>query len=509
MRIKADKYWVPWVLFCGMGLILAVALISIISILHLGLKYELVWPLDVLLGIFIICGIGLILVEKSRYIGLLIVAITIPPLVYFSVVPPIKIIHEALGIGICIGAGITGFCIYKIRFDWLAKITKYLTDIFLIIAIGYTVSQIIENYDIIMSGGTLPFFIVAIITAIGLWFFFTKNLFAITSSDVFVFGPTASGKSVFIAALGMEIAKSKGFSKSYIFSQNPDAPSRLSVNAMARRLAAGQVPESNRPNEMAYYEFPTKKWGIIPLKVTSLDYAGALVAKENIDKISKINYNAEIQYFSQILNRSPSDLKIDFGDIQFLVDFKNNHTEDFYNNFDLIVPAFAYARLLKAGKIIFLLDGAKLHSLATDDENWISYIDGIGRIVEELGDDKDFAFAVTKADLIPSMANKKTDGGEKYPSEDLETSIGHMVRTYPADSKEANTLEKDYFKQLLQSNIAFTNIFNRIMSEQFIKTKYVEGFMISVDASRREGRPGIEGYHPWRMKKIIDYVFKF
>ena len=508
MRIKADKYWVPWVLFCGMGLILAAALISTISILKMGLGIDYVRILDALLGIFIICGFGLMLVEKSRYIGLLIVAMTIPPLIYFTIYE-IRIIREALGVGICIGAGITGFCIYKIRFDWLAKITKYLIDVFLIIAIGYTVSRIIENYDIIIGEGRLPYFIIAIITSIGLWFFFTKNLFAITSSDVFVFGPTASGKSVFIAALGMEIAKTKGFSKSYIFSQNSDAPNRLTVNAMARRLAAGQVPESNRPNEMAYYEFPTKKWGIIPLKVTSLDYAGALVARENIDKISKINYNAEIQYFAQVLNRSPSDLKTDFRDIQFLMDFKNNHTEDFFNNFDLIVPAFAYARLLKAGKIIFLLDGAKLHSLAEDDENWISYIDGIGRLVEELGDDKDYAFAVTKADLIPSMGQRKTDTREKYPSVDLEVSIGDMVRTYPADSKEASTLEKDYFEQLLQSNIAFTNIFNRIMSEQFIKTKYVEGFMISVDASKRGGRPGIEGYHPWRMKKIIDYVFKF
>jgi hypothetical protein len=106
------------------------------------------------------------------------------------------------------------------------------------------------------------------------------------------------------------------------------------------------------------------------------------------------------------------------------------------------------------------------------------------------------------------MGKKEPVTGEKYPTEDLEVSIGDLVRTYPTDSKEANTLEKDYFEQLLRSNIAFTNIFNTIMSEQFIKTKYVEGFMISVDASKRKG-DSITGYHPWRMKKIIDYVFKF
>ena len=500
MKLKSDKFWVPWVLFCGMGLILAYVLSFIVITLKLSLDADYVQILDVLLGCFIICGLGLMIVEKSRYIGLLIVAITIPPLIYFSFIQ-IKIMVQFLGIGICIGAGITGFCIYKIRFDWLAKIVKYLIDIFVIIAIGYSVSKMIENM------GYLPYFFVAIIAAIGLWFFFTKNLFAITSSDVFVFGPSHSGKSVFIAALGMEIAKSQGFSKSYIFSQSSDAPSRLTVTAMASRLAAGHEPEQNRTNEMAYYEFPAKKWGIIPLTVTSLDYAGGLVGKENIDKISKINYNAMIQYFTQILNRSPSDLKMDFGDIHFLVDFKNNHTEDFYNNFDLIVPAFAYARLLKAGKIIFLLDGAKLHSLATDDENWISYIDGIGRLIDELGDDKDYSFAVTKADLIPSMVKKESAIGEKYPT-NQEISIGDLVRTYPANSKEANKLEKEYFEQLLQSNLAFSNIFNAIMSEQFIKTKYVDGFMISVDASKRVG-DDIKGYHPWRMKKIIDYVFKF
>ena len=507
MKLKSDKYWVPWVIFCGMGLILAFVLSAIITTLKMGLQLEYVQVLDTLLGIFLICGLGLMLVEKSRYIGFLIVAITIPSLLYFTFFY-IKIIPTFLGIGVCIGAGITGFCIYKIRFDWLAKIVKYLIDIFVIIAIGYTVSKMIENYTQIMNMGYLPYFIIGIITAIGLWFFFTKNLFAITSSDVFVFGPSGSGKSVFIAALGMEIAKSQGFSKSYIFSQNSDAPNRLTVTAMARKLAAAQLIEANKTNEMAYYEFPAKKWGIIPLTVTSLDYAGGLVSKDNIDKISKINYNAMIQYFAQVLNRSPSDLKMDFGNIHFLVDFKNNHTEDFYNNFDLIVPAFAYARLLKAGKIIFLLDGAKLHSLIPDDENWISYIDGIGRLIDELGDDKDYAFAVTKADLIPSMWKNESSIGEKYPIAGQEVSIGNLVRTYSPASKEANKLEKTYFEQLLQSNLAFTNIFNTIMSEQFIKTKYVEGFMISVDASKREG-DSITGYHPWRMKKIIDYVFKF
>jgi len=467
----------------------------------MGLQKEYVEILDTLLGIFIICGLGLMLVEKSRYIGFLIVAITIPSLVYFMFFY-VKILPEFLGIGMCIGACITGFCIYKIHFDWLAKILKYLIDIFVIIAIGYTISKMYENFDVIMNTGYLPYFIIGIITAIGLWFFFTKNLFAITSSDVFVFGPTGSGKSVFIAALGMEIAKKQGFSRSYIFSQNPDAPSRLTVVAMARRLAAGNAIEGNRSNEMAYYEFPAKKWGFIPLKVTSLDYAGSYVAKENIDKISKINYNAEIQYFSQVLNRSPSDLKAEFGDIQFLVDFKNNHMEDFYNNFDLIVPAFAYARLLKAGKIIFLLDGAKVHSLNEEDENWIAYIEGIGRLINELGDEKDYAFAITKADLIPSKSEKLSLGEEKYPS------VGDMIRSYPPNSKEADRLEKKYFERFFKSNPDFANVFNAIMNEQLIKTKYVEGFMISVDASKRDG-DSITGYHPWRMGKIIDYVFKF
>ena len=508
MKLKADKFWVPWVLFFGMGLILAFVLSSIISILKMGLQLEYVQVLDTLLGIFIVCGLGLMLVEKSRFIGLLIVAISIPSMLYFTFIE-VKILPYFFAIGLCIGAGITGFFIYKIRFDWLAKTLKYLIDIFLIIALGYVVTKMIENSALIMTAGYVPYFIIAIITAIGLWFFFTKNLFAITSSDVFVFGPTGSGKSVFIAALGMEIAKSKGFSKSYIFSQNPDAPTRLSVVAMANQLAKGNPPPATLTNELGYYEFPTKKWGIIPLKVTSLDYAGAHVSKQNIDKISKTNYNAEIQWFSQILNRSPTELKSEFGDIQFLWDFKTNREQEFYENFDLIIPAFAYARLQKAGKIIFLLDGAKIHSISPDDENWLAYIEGIARLVGELGDDKDYAFAVTKADLIPSpgyqaplVVDKAPAGAGKVPS------IGENVRAYPQDSKAADILEAEYFEQFFKSNLAFTNIFNTIMSDQFIKTKYVEGFMISVDASIRKG-DSITGYHPWRMKKIIDYVFKF
>jgi hypothetical protein len=506
MKLVGKYPWAPWMIFIAFGFFLAIILAFVSGVLFAtGLQWEYVWAIDLLIGIFIIGGIGLILVEKSRYIGSLIIALYVPALIYFSVYTH-RIILNALFLGIAVGIAMTAFFIYKIRFDWLARTLKYLMDVFVIVFIGYLISVIANNYSKISAQGTLVYFIVAILLTIGLYFFLSKNLYAVTSSDVLIIGPSGSGKSYVIAALALHLVRqNRAVANSYIFSQNPDATDRLTIQNIATAYQKGEKLEPTQMNEMAYYQFNGVVWGVIPIRVTCLDYAGGLFGGKRFELINEQNYENKVNLIAQIMGRTPTEVMRNFGDISFFWnDFYEHFRSDFYATFNDIVPAFIYARLLKAGKIVFLIDGEKVLSSGAKDPEWDSYLLNIHRLIESLGDDKDYAFAITKADLIPDIKN--IIRGEKTPE---------GVITIPGiseDSRKAIEIEDAKIKNLFADNFHLNTIYNAIMKDSFIRLQYIEGFLISVDCSPRaadKADNAVTGEHPWRLKEIARYIMKF
>jgi len=507
MKLVGKYPWAPWMIFIACGFFLAVILMFVSGVLFAsGLQWEYVWVIDLLIGIFIIGGIGLVLVEKSRYIGSLIVALYVPALYYFGPYTN-RMIYDALFLGIAVGIAITAYFIYRIRFDWLARTLKYLMDVFVIVFIGYLIFVIAKNYSRISQQGTLIFFIVAIILTIGLYFFLSKNLIAVTSSDVLIIGPQSSGKSYVIAALALHLARqNRAVANSYIFSQSPDAINRLTIQNIVTAYQNGIKLEPTNANELAYYQFDGVVWGIIPLRVTCLDYAGGLVGGRKFDLINEQNYENKVNLIAQIMGRTPTEVLKNFGDITFFWnDYYEHFRNDFYATFDDIVPAFIYARLLKAGKIVFLIDGEKILSSGVKDPDWDSYLTNIHRLIESLGEDKDYAFAITKADLIPDIKN--IIRGEKTPE---------GVITIPGiseDSKRAIEIEDTKIKDLFVNNFHLKTIYNAIMKDSFIRLQYIEGFLISVDCNPRTPEQAdnavTKNPTPWRLKEIARYIMKF
>jgi ABC-type dipeptide/oligopeptide/nickel transport system ATPase component len=505
MKLLGKNPWAPWAIFivCGVSLALILAFLSGV-IFAKGLQYEYVQIIDLLIGIFIIGGFGLVLVEKSRYIGALIIALYIPALLYFSYTN--RVIYDSLFLGIALGIIITSYFIYKIKFDWLARTLKYLIDIFMIIFIGYLIFMIIQNYSQISKNGTLIYFIIAILLSIGLYIFLSKNLYAVTSSDVLIIGPSSSGKSYVIAALAVNLVREyQATANSYIFSKDPDAGNRLAIANIANKYQNGYqngkgILESTSMNEMAYYQFTGRRWGIIPLTVTCLDYAGGLFAAHKFEKIEEQNYENQVQLIAQIMGRTPTEVSRDFGNIEFFWnDFYQQFRNDFYTNFDDIVPAFIYARLLKAGKIIFLIDGQKIQSQTATDPDWENYLTNINRLIASLGENKDYAFAITKADLIPDIKN--IIRGEV-------TQTGVTVPGVSENSEKAREIEKSKIEFIFSENYFLKNIYNTIMKNSFIRLQYIEGYLISVDCSPRI-TDDVTGYHPWRLKEVARYIMKF
>jgi hypothetical protein len=252
---------------------------------------------------------------------------------------------------------------------------------------------------------------------------------------------------------------------------------------MSAKLKKGEAIEATRINELAYYKFPSKKWGVIPLNVTAIDYAGGFV-----NSISKEHYENRILYLAQFLNRNPGEVEKEFGDIDFMMDLKRVHPGELFAEFYETVSGYVYARLLKSGKIIFLLDGAKLVNKIEEDEEWTNYIIHVSNLIRELGENKDYAFAITKADMIRDIKDE--------------------VRSTGGDTEKAAELEKRYIEELFTENISLKAIYHHIMKDQYIRPRYLEAFLVSVDASQRESNK-ITGNHPWRLGEIARYVFKF
>ncbi len=509
MKLLGKNPWAPWAIFiiCGASLAVILAFLSGV-IFAKGLEYDYVWIIDLLIGIFIIGGIGLVLVEKSRYIGSLIIALYVPALLYFSYTN--RVIFDSLFLGFAIGIVITVYFIYRIRFDWLARTLKYLIDVFVIIFIGYLIFMIFQNYSQISRNGTLIYFIVAILLTIGLYLFLSKNLYAVTSSDVLIIGPTSSGKSYVIAALAVHLnQKYDAVADSFIFSREPDAVTRLSMANIANKYQRGEKLGATKMNEMAYYQFSGRRWGIIPFTVTCMDYGGGHFAANRFEQINEQNYEDRVQLIAQIMGRTPTEVSRDFAKIEFLGDeFYQQFKNEFFANFDDIVPAFLYARLQKVGKIIFLIDGTKIQSQTASDPDWESYLTNINRLISALGENKDYAFAITKADLIPDIKNKIR--GE------VSQTGGVNIPGISEDSEEAKNIEKKKINYIFSENYFIRNIFNTIMKNAFIRLQYIEGFLVSVDNSTRTSddvtgpQDGTEtGPQMWRIKEVARYIMKF
>ena len=200
------------------------------------------------------------------------------------------------------------------------------------------------------------------------------------------------------------------------------------------------------------------------------------------------------------MGRTPTEVSRDFGNIEFFWnDFYQQFRNDFYTNFDDIVPAFIYARLLKAGKIIFLIDGQKIQSQTATDPDWENYLTNINRLIASLGENKDYAFAITKADLIPDIKN--IIRGEV-------TQTGVTVPGVSENSEKAREIEKSKIEFIFSENYFLKNIYNTIMKNSFIRLQYIEGYLISVDCSPRI-TDDVTGYHPWRLKEVARYIMKF
>lgn len=471
----------------ALGYLFAFTLIALIVNFHKGiLKLTFSgwssWFVSVLLGILLSLILFLMLVEKSRLFCFSIFSASIPIIIILTLLHTIFNFNSFL-LGFFIGIFVSIFFVYNVRFDLLARISTLIINIFLIFLLFDLFIYAINSGSYILSQNQILSFIAIIILSILFWHYIRINLKGITSSHVFIFGNTGSGKSVFLAALYLYLVNYHlgGLVNQSVITPIEDRKKILSLSRLSKKLTKGEKIDSTKLQEIALYQIPCKVWNIIPINIFSIDYAGGWTGKLERQRFEKF-----IQEISDAFSMNSKQLKDSIKNNNFLEELSRFNPDVFNDKIDTIAQMVIYERLSTAGKILFLIDGSKFNS-DEDDEELQASLETISKIVQEFGNTKQYGFVVTKADVI----------------EDI-TDYVENINQYSRDAKE---IEDSVYDALLD-NYIFKGIMNSINEHPILKPKDNGFFLVSIDKSNKSPiNPPT--YNPWRLSYIVKYILKF
>jgi hypothetical protein len=233
--------------------------------------------------------------------------------------------------------------------------------------------------------------------------------------------------------------------------------------------------KANLSDMVGIYSFIGKKWGFKSIDFTILDYAGEWV-HDLISKIDPEIYKGLILKLSGNLNMSQNTIASEIGTMDFLERIKKNNRDNIPAIIEDIVLCFIYSRLVRAGKIILLVDGDAIAKNDGQSRDELTRLFGFYvRIIQFLGKNKQYAFVVTKTDKI-------------FPIEE----IGE-------NSLQAKKVEEDIFTKL-HTITTFKAI------EGIAGSIPIHFFTVSVNAMKQKDE-GITQIFPWRIGEVAKFEF--
>ena len=161
---------------------------------------------EVLCAIFMAISIGMLFNEDSRINGV-IFGILLAALSYFYVTSPganIDLFCLTYAIGLIIGAIVVVFTVLNNRFDILVKISKYILTILvaiIIIYLIYEMSLAIAEATFAYALNSILFYVIGMIVVAVFYVIAMMVTAGVCASEIFVFGPRSSGKTLFLVGL--------------------------------------------------------------------------------------------------------------------------------------------------------------------------------------------------------------------------------------------------------------------------------------------------------------------
>lgn len=326
----------------------------------------------------------------------------------------------------------------------------------------------------------------------------TTFIRGIQASEVFVYGPSRSGKTLLLLALyshfvdfyegtHREIILSSDREEEKAWQLSKKSEKKLRIESMLAELEGGITPKSTNRTDLAIYELSGKKNGLLPVEFTFIDYGG-----EYTEDLDQKKYSGALHSLSKKLsgNEKLSGLSVEtlhrqIGTLSFLELLKNNYSKEIGDQFYNLIPACIYKRMQTAGKVIFLVDGDYVLDYHGEGRKELTALFGhYFRLMNQLGPEKSYALVLTKTDKLKNLS-EVSDNSEK-----------------------AGEIEAEIYS-LLDRIYTFREIQN------LAKRIPIYFYTVSVDATLSpqslkdlpEEQQGITQLFPWRVGEVAKFGF--
>jgi len=496
-----------------MGLAISLLFINLFEVYWFMIApFEVTVLIDIILGMFLLIAVGMLFSEDSRINGIVFVlAISV---ISYHFLNQNRVIPDALLFGALLGVVLISGVIIRNRFDILATSAKILMSISFIIIIGYllfgffiksySTSELTTAEAAMVTTQNAFFYGVGIIVTCVFFLLLMYSIVGVKNSNIFVFGSRKSGKTYFLLGLHDYISNHFGAfpSREVILSGDPEDEKNLRLANLYATIQDKKIVTRTFNYHMAMYELRGKKYGIIPVSLRLVDYAG-----EYFDRLNRREYLASIAYLSKVLEMPEEELKKKAGSFQFIEFIKEQH-KDHLADMEFtrsIIISTLYHHLMKAGKVIFLIDGEKVSDfskgagqLSREFGEYIKTFMDIERnyLSRVFGGNKKYALVVTKTDLILRRSNelKKT----------LMLTDSDRLSDVEEQSKAAYILEDKIFSSLNET-LVFCNLINMMndISVHFLS--------VSVDPTleptdKTDENPAPRELAPWGFSQLFRFT---
>ena len=408
MKIYVWKRKVLEILSIVLGITLSLFIVSISDIFFIDAKIpmELIFLISFLCGTFILNAIGMAFEEDSRVGGLLIASISVPLLIFFSSKGSINM--EGFAAGLVIGCLIDLYAVLRNRFDALASLSRIFINAFFIILLSYILYGFAIRFQYLTQADWYKF-IITVILVITLYIILKRVVRGIKASDVFVFGPSRSGKTYFLLALYNYVVNVlKGYAEEAVISPySKEKEKEMEIASMVGKTLKGEYVRGTARGEIGLYILKGKRRGVMPVDVTVIDYCGEIV----MEKINEKNYVEAIGRIQKTLEIKGDEIGL-IGSIEFLKFLKEKHRDKYNAIVEDLTLAYLYKKLKDAGKIILLVDGEKIANWEEGIGELAELFGHYQRIISMFGVDKKYAIVVTKTDMIEGNLTEKMDEQE-------------------------------------------------------------------------------------------------
>ncbi len=231
------------------------------------------------------------------------------------------------------------------------------------------------------------------------YYLLMKTIYGIRAFDVFVYGPSRSGKTLLLLALYSHFINFlNGRRREFIVSDTNEE--RLKIENMLADIENGKLPKSNLRTDLAIYVLSGKK-NFKPVGMTFVDYGG-----EHTKDFKPAHFKEIIAELSTRFDIKESHkLEQNIEKLDFIKNLRDTRKDDFAASVDKVTFAHIYKKLENAGKIVFLVDGDHVVSYHNGGKNELTKLFGhYSDIINLFGSEKSYAIVTTKTDQLKDIS---------------------------------------------------------------------------------------------------------